>query len=160
MQVDLLREKISRSWKCENMNAKITGPNEFKYLNDAWTNKNDSKSDDQVVRLLTDFSFNFTSRKWENGIQKYDHDDLKFISTIKTAGIERHSDLECHHNLIDIIGFVRGGYLDVENLKLMTIFRFWWRNPILNKLFSMIYREQHSTLFFKKSVNIGNSTSM
>lgn len=105
------------------MNAKIAGPDEFKHFNDAWTNKNDSKSDDQVVRLLTDLSFNFTSRKWENGIQKYDHDDLKFISTIKTAGILRYSDLECRHNLIDIIGFVRGGYLDVENLKLVTIFR-------------------------------------
>ena len=103
------------------MNAKIAGPEQLKHFNDAWANKNKNKSDDQVVRVLTDFSFNFTSKKWTNGKNKYDHDDLKFISSVITAGIEQHSDLECRHNLIDIIGFVRGGYLDVDNLKLVTI---------------------------------------
>ena len=102
------------------MNAEIPGPEQLKHFNDAWANKNENKSDDQMERVMTDFSFNFTSKKWANGKNKYDHDNLKFISSVTTAG--RHSDLECRHNLIDIIGFIRGGYLDVDNLKLVTIF--------------------------------------
>ena len=58
--------------------------------------------------FFTDFSFNFTSKKWENQIVKYNYKDLKFISSVVTAGIERHTDLECRYNLNDIIGFRSG----------------------------------------------------
>ena len=116
---------------------------ELKNFNDAWRNKNESKlNDGKVVRLLTDFSFNFTSKKWENGKTKYDHDEIKFISSVVTAGIDRHSDLECRRNLNDIIGFVKGGYRDVGDFKLVTsdfklmwIFRecgCWWPKMAIN----------------------------
>ena len=67
-----------RSSKCNNLNAKIAGPMELKHFNDAWANQNDNETNDgQMMNFLTDLSFNFTSKKWENQIVKYDHKDLK-----------------------------------------------------------------------------------
>ena len=62
-----------RSSKCNNLNAKIAGPMELKHFNDAWANQNDNETNDgQMMNFLTDLSFNFTSKKWENQIVKYD----------------------------------------------------------------------------------------
>ena len=88
---------------------------ELEHFNDAWANRNDSQTNDsRMMTFLTDLSFNFIPKKWENQIVKYDHKDLKFISSVVTAGIERYSDLECRHTLNDIIGFRVGhGLIDV-----------------------------------------------
>lgn len=105
----MIGEQKMRSSKCNNLNAKIAGPMELKHFNDAWANQNDNETNDsQMMNFLTDLSFNFTSKKWENQIVKYNHKDLKFISSVVTAGIERNSDLECRYNLNDIIGFRNG----------------------------------------------------
>ena len=109
MFYQMIGEQKMRSSKCNNLNAKIAGPMELKHFNDAWANRNDNETNDsQMMNFLTDLSFNFTSKKWENQFVKYDHKDLKFISSVVTAGIERHSDLECRYNLNDIIGFRSG----------------------------------------------------
>ena len=94
---------------------------ELKHFNDAWANQNDYETNDsQTMDFLTDLSFNFTSKKWENQIVKYDHKDLKFITTVVTAGIERHSDLECRdRNLNDIIGF--RSFNNHENLMMIFL---------------------------------------
>ena len=44
----------------------------------------------------------------QNGEKKYDHKDLRFVSSVVTTGIEPGSNQECRQNLKDIIGFIRG----------------------------------------------------
>ena len=115
----------------------IAGPGELIFFNDAWTKKKDSnkrkpyigrqlieknktmndeklenqnKLNKDFVRtsLATEFSFNFESKMWENGMKEYDHKDLQFVSSVITTGIEPGSNQECRRNLKDIIGFIRG----------------------------------------------------
>ena len=115
----------------------IAGPGELTFFNDAWMqakdsneritnigrqqieknktisdekfeNQNKFKKDFVQTRLATEFSFNFESKMWENGAEKYSHKDLQFVSSVQTIGIKQGSNQECRQNLNDIIGFIRG----------------------------------------------------
>ena len=109
----------------------IAGPGELTFFNDAWINAKDSnerktntgrqqivknktmsdeKFDNQneFERLATEYSFNFESKMWENGAEKYSHQDLQFVSSVQIIGIKQGSNQECRKNLKDIIGFIRG----------------------------------------------------
>ena len=115
----------------------IAGPGELTFFNDAWMqakdsneritnigrqqieknktisdekfeNQNKFKKDFVQTRLATEFSFNFESKMWENGAEKYSHKDLQFVSSVQTIGIKQGSNQECRQNLKDIIGFIRG----------------------------------------------------
>ena len=70
-------------------------------------NQNKFKKDFVQTLLATEFSFNFESKMWENGEEKYNHKDLQFVSSVLTIGIEQGSNQECRQNLKDIIGFIR-----------------------------------------------------
>ena len=114
----------------------IAGPGELTFFNDAWMqakdsnerktntgrqqieknktmsdekfeNQNKFKKDFVQTLLATEFSFNFESKTWENGEEKYNHKDLQFVSSVLTIGIEQGSNQECRQNLKDIIGFIR-----------------------------------------------------
>ena len=112
----------------------IAGPGELTFFNDAWikakdsnerkTNngrqkieKNKTMTDEKFENqnkfnkyhtLATEYSFNFESQMWENGAEKYSHQDLQFVSSVQTIGIKQGSNQECRQNLNDIIGFIRG----------------------------------------------------
>ena len=105
--------------KCKELNAGIAGPGQLTFFNDVWIQKKDSNGSktntcrqqmdkNKTIQLATEFSFNFQSKRWENGKTNYDHKNLQFVSSVLTTGIEPGSNQECRQNLEDIIGFIRG----------------------------------------------------
>ena len=120
--------------QCKDLNAVIAGPDELAFFNDAWIKakdlnerkanngrqkieKNKTMSDEKFENqnkfneyheLATEYSFDFESKMWENGAEKYSHQDLQFVSSVQIIGIKQGSDQECRQNLKDVIGFYRG----------------------------------------------------
>ena len=54
---------------------------------------------DIYTRLYTGIFFNFTSRKWIDDHEMYNHSDITFISTSYTLGVNRSSDQQCKETL-------------------------------------------------------------
>ena len=56
---------------------------------------------DIYTSLYTGIFFNFTSRKWIDDYEMYNHSDITFISTSYTLGVNRSSDQQCKETLRD-----------------------------------------------------------
>ena len=97
--------------KCDGLNAGIPGPGDYKHFDSAREflvkrekaklEKSETNQEIQLpgdkkqTRLYTDAFFDFTSKKWINGHETYDHSDISFISTSYTHGVGRASDQQC-----------------------------------------------------------------
>ena len=97
--------------QCAGLNAGIPGPTDFLHFDSAreFLEKReraklsgpDSRQEIQLpgdkksTRLYTNFFFDFTSKKWMDSSETYNHDDIPFISTSYSPGIKRSSFQQC-----------------------------------------------------------------
>ena len=95
--------------KDSNERKKNTGRQQIE-INKTMSNEKFEKQNkfNKYHTLATEYSFNFESQMWENGAEKYSHQDLQFVSSVQIIGIKQGSNQECRQNLNDIIGFIRG----------------------------------------------------
>ena len=56
-------------------------------------------SDSGRTRFYTDFYFNFTSKRWMNSHESYNHSNITFISTAIARKLGKESDFHCKRNL-------------------------------------------------------------
>ena len=110
--------------KCDGLNARIPGPGDYKHFDSAREFLEKRKrakltksernqeiqlpGDKKQTRLYTHVFFDFTSKKWINGHEMYDHSDISFISTSYSHGVGRASDQQCKEILRVSLPVIKG----------------------------------------------------